>query len=84
MPRGQGTIRPPSRASDEAVKPTPPDDLWDKLDALQEHFARPIGTFTLNEYQQRFGLKPSTAGRRLKELLKLGKVERVGKWWRLL
>jgi hypothetical protein len=87
MPRGQGTVRSTARSSDEAMKPTPPDDLWTKLDAACADMVRPADTFTASEYGKHGGLTTEAARHRLNKLVEKGKVE-TGKfggrqWYRL-
>lgn len=70
------------------VKPQPPSDLWQQLDsALAEHCppaGRPPDTFTASELAAHAGYSDTTARARLRKLLKAGKVERVGQWWRMV
>jgi Fic family protein len=64
------------------VKPEPPDDLWDKLDAAYEAAKkepdRPCGSFTTPEYAKRHGLSNSAASVRILRLIEIGAVQRHG------
>ena len=66
----------------ERVKPEPPVDLWEQLDSLIEEVRkipaeRPAGVFTVNEFAAKKGLHESSARRKLNNLMKLGKLERI-------
>ena len=63
-----------------ALKPTPPDDLWQQIDVALAVVApsRPPNSFTRAEFQERKGLTESTAKRYLRTLCKAGKVKAVG------
>lgn len=88
MPRAKRAIHPAAGASDEAVaKPVPPDDMWGKIDAAIAALpgpVRPHNSFTAYEYAAKHGHGENWARRRLNALVKLGKLGKNGKWFRLL
>jgi hypothetical protein len=83
-------VRPASSGDSEPIaKPAPPTDLWAQLDAalatVSWHQERPANAFTVQEYIARAGGRSENWGRRrLNALIKLGKLEHVGKYFRLL
>ena len=67
----------------DPVKPVPPADLWDRLAAFNVVYDKPRGAFTVTEYATQFGMNDSATRRRLNALVGEGKIEKVGKWYRL-
>lgn len=52
---------------------------WDELDGLVPpamHMGQPEGTFTAQEYGERYGLATNTASAALRKLVATGKLER--------
>ncbi len=86
MSNHEGTIRPATRGNHDAMtKPVPPSDLWAQLDALNQevYVSRPPDVFTVKEYAERYSMSYSNAGRMVTTLIEKGRVERVGKWYRI-
>jgi hypothetical protein len=76
----EGTLQPAPREADRTVKPEPPDDLWDKIDALavKQVAVRPPNCVTSVEYAKRKGLRTGQAYRILNELVEAGEMRRLG------
>lgn len=84
MPVRARVVQPAASPSYEIVndtKPTPPDDLWEKLDAIVTE-AMPYtsnsgeGGFTIREYMEHRGLTSrDTAYGQLNRLVRLGKLK---------
>jgi hypothetical protein len=67
-------------------KPVAPVDLWERLDELNRAVSssvQPEGGFTAMEFQEQFGLSMSVAYKRLRQMVRAGDVEKMGKWYRL-
>jgi hypothetical protein len=65
----------------EPMKPEPPEDLWEQLDAAVNALEnkRPINSFTRAEFQERRGgISASAATRLLGILQKSGKIRKEG------
>ena len=58
------------------MKPTPPKDLWEKMDAALAEIRPEPGPnwFTMVQFQERYGLKRFCARSRLNDLDKAGKL----------
>lgn len=61
------------------MKPEPPADLWERLAALESTKPKPVDSFTVAEYAERFGVATSTAARRIDALIKNGTVREGGR-----
>ena len=85
MPRSERIIF-SSADKDESprLRPEPPADLWDQLEALnaeasrKEQPRRPADSFTTKEYADKFGVSEPTAGRRIRKMIAGGDVQRHG------
>ena len=83
MRDSKGALQIASRAGDEAVKPEPPKDMWEKLDKLVAEQLKqtvgkpPEGSFDADGYAAHTGLKKSSVQHRLFDLVKAGKLKRV-------
>jgi hypothetical protein len=80
-------VRPTGGGDCELVKPTPPADLWAKLDVLASACLRPAGTFIAEEYAQRYSIAADSARHQLLRMVARGTLE-TGKyggkrWFRL-
>jgi len=62
------------------MKPVPPADLWEFLEAENQKYAKPKNAFTIAEYAQRFNLTASSAFTRVETLSNQGKVKYLGKF----
>jgi len=75
-------IQPPAPQDGEAVKPEPPDDLWNQIEAAlvvaERTKNKPSGSFTAAELADHKGLTRSQAARRIAKLLVSGKVKKCG------
>ena len=62
-------------------KPEPPDDLWERMDAINQELDIAIVTrgFSVEEYAERYGCSRSSAECRIKRLLQSKRIERIGK-----
>lgn len=83
MPRHQRNLQittSPNHVSLE-TKPEPPEDMWQRLEALLVHTyptQRPEGGFTVAEYATRFQISNRTAFDRLNKLVTLGLIDKFG------
>lgn len=74
-------LRSSATANNKAVGPTPPDDLWERLDAALKKIdggKRPPDSFTFTEFAERFKMAESTGRRRIEKLIEAGLIERQG------
>ena len=83
MPDNKGTLLPASYPADNALseKPTPPDDLWDKLDQLVGtiHSNKvPERAFTTAQFAAHRGISKRLARDRIVTLVEAGKLLRFG------
>lgn len=71
-------LRPASKTLDQAVKPTPPPDLWEKMDAVirkdQEDLPHSNG-ITVSEFARRYGIEYTAARHKVERLVKEGKLK---------
>ena len=78
MPAKKKNLQAPSTKTDEFVKPKPPADLWERMDAELAALPPidiPDGAFTLEQFKGRYKLGRSAALLRLTKLEQLGKLE---------
>lgn len=79
MPHRKKALRTSPASNRPLLKsPEPPEDFWEQMERIHEEHAlpsceRPPG-FTADEYAKRYGMKRSGAHKRLKGLVKLGKL----------
>ena len=83
MPRSQGAVLTTTREGELIrVRPEPPADLWDQLEALnaeasrKEQPRRPADSFTTKEYGEKFNVSDATALRRIRKMIAAGQVQR--------
>lgn len=50
---------------------------WDIVDQLRKSPERPLNSFNREEYQERYGLRPSAARQQLTKLVKDGKLKKT-------
>jgi predicted HTH transcriptional regulator len=70
------------RVPASGIPPGPTDEFWERLSAIEAEViapARPLGSFTTQEYAERQKISRSAAGERLNRLRKAGKVELCGR-----
>lgn len=81
MSRDKGALSIARCGNDEAVKPSPPVDLWEQMDKLHKevdiHSGEDPG-FTPEEYASHYGLNLNGARSRLSRLVSMGKMK--GGW----
>ena len=84
MPSEKETVQAPAAASNEVLEPEPPDDLWEKMAAINAKHKMwspiepPPNSFTRDDYAIRFNISLSTAKQRLQRLVMTGDVVIVG------
>lgn len=80
MPDHQGTLQPPASQADEArIRPIPPEDLWERLDAIQVQMPKQTAEgFTAEQYAERYHISTSMARKRIDKLVKSGVLVVVG------
>lgn len=80
MPNPKRTLSIARDTSNIPVKPIPPKDLWERMEAAMNEItpARPADSFTTEEFKQRFSLSPDKSYRRLRALREGGKIKRIG------
>lgn len=72
-----------SGRNNEAVKPEPPADLLQQMDAAREllgpmHIEKPDNTFTTEEWRKRYDINNASARRQIEKLEALGKIKHIG------
>ena len=63
-------------------KPQVPPDLWEQMDSVRVKVLtpeQPSGTFTVNQYADKYKMPYRTASDHLRRLLKAGEIETAGK-----
>ena len=82
MPDSKRALSSAKRKSDSTVKPAPPADLWEQIEADLAELALPApipeGAFRIKDLMERFNITINQANRRLQLLQTAGKVKRYG------
>ena len=63
-------------------KPQVPPDLWEQMDSVRVEVLtpeQPSGTFTINQYADKYKIPSRTALDHIRRLLNAGKIEPAGK-----
>lgn len=57
------------------MKPVPPSDLWDKMDAIHAEKCPEDPGFTINEYAERYSVTYDSASSKLARFVRDGKLK---------
>ena len=60
-------------------KPEPPSDLWEQLDSIVDRIEKDPGSFTVEEFSQRYKMGYGAAAAKINRLIQAGAIKRLGR-----